>query len=100
MLVSAGADEPIYVPMAFNDRAVGLYAASAILATLLRRERTGRGCELEIPMFETMVHGTLLEHMGGLTFNPPEGPPGYKRSLNAERRPFPTKDGHICADLQ
>lgn len=97
MLVSAGADEPIYVPMAFNDRAVGLYASSAILATLLRRERTGRGCELEIPMFETMVHGTLLEHMGGLTFDPPAGPPGYKRSLNSERRPFPTKDGHICA---
>jgi crotonobetainyl-CoA:carnitine CoA-transferase CaiB-like acyl-CoA transferase len=97
MLVSAGADNPIYVPMAFNDRAVGLYASSAILASLLRRERTGRGCELEIPMFETMVHGTLLEHMGGLTYNPPKGPPGYKRSLNAERRPFPTQDGHICA---
>jgi crotonobetainyl-CoA:carnitine CoA-transferase CaiB-like acyl-CoA transferase len=97
MLVAAGAQEPIYVPMAFNDRAVGLYASSAILASLLRRERTGKGLELEIPMFETMVQGTLLEHMGGLTYDPPIGPPGYPRSLNKERRPFPTKDGHICA---
>ena len=97
MLVAAGADQPIYVPMAFNDRMVGLYATSAILASLLRRERTGRGLELEIPMFETMVQGTLLEHLGGLTFDPPNGPPGYRRSLNAERRPFPTADGHLCA---
>jgi crotonobetainyl-CoA:carnitine CoA-transferase CaiB-like acyl-CoA transferase len=97
MLVAAGAQQPIYVPMAFNDRMVGLYAASAILASLLHRERTGRGLEIEIPMFETMVQGTLLEHMGGLTFDPPNGPPGYRRSLNAERRPFPTADGHVCA---
>ncbi len=97
MLVSAGAEHPIYVPMAFNDRAVGLYATSAILAALLHRERTGRGLGIEIPMFETMVQGTLLEHMGGLTYDPPEGPAGYRRSLNSERRPFPTRDGHVCA---
>jgi predicted tellurium resistance membrane protein TerC len=36
----------IYVPMAFNDRAVGLYATSAILAAVYRRERTGRGMEI------------------------------------------------------
>jgi crotonobetainyl-CoA:carnitine CoA-transferase CaiB-like acyl-CoA transferase len=96
MLVASGAEHPIYVPMAFNDRAVGLYATSAILASLYRRERTGRGMELEIPMFETMVHGTLLEHMGGLTYEPPLGPPGYRRSLNKERRPYPTKDGYVC----
>ncbi|MGE0385155.1 MAG: CaiB/BaiF CoA transferase family protein [Gammaproteobacteria bacterium] len=97
MLTASGADHPIYVPMAFNDRAVGLYACNAILAALLGRARTGRGMEIEIPMFETMVHGTLIEHMSGQSFDPPLGPPGYPRSLNRERRPFATRDGYICA---
>jgi crotonobetainyl-CoA:carnitine CoA-transferase CaiB-like acyl-CoA transferase len=97
MLMTAGADHPIYVPMAFNDRAVGLYAANAILAALYRVARTGRGMAIEIPMFETTAFGTLLEHMSGNSFEPPLGPTGYARSLNPERRPFATRDGHVCA---
>ena len=47
-------------------------------------------------MFETMVQFVLGDHLGGLTFDPPEGPPGYARLLAKERRPFATKDGYIC----
>lgn len=97
MLVKAGAHQPLNIPMAFNDRSVGLYAASAILAALFRRERTGRGMEIEVPMFETATTGVLMEHMAGATFEPPLGPMGYPRSLNPERKPFATKDGYICA---
>lgn len=97
MLVDAGSAEPHYVPLSFNDRAVGLSAAIAILAALLHRDRTGQGQAVEVPMFETMVQATLGDHMGGLTFEPALGPPGYKRQLNPERRPYRTSDGYVCA---
>lgn len=96
MLVDAGSEQPHYVPLSFNDRAVGLNAAIAILAALYRRERSGEGQAIEVPMFETMVQAIYGDHMGGLTFVPPLGPPGYKRQLNKDRRPYPTKDGYIC----
>jgi crotonobetainyl-CoA:carnitine CoA-transferase CaiB-like acyl-CoA transferase len=96
MLVDAGSDHPHYVPLSFNDRAVGLNAAVALTAALFHRERTGRGQEIIVPMFETMVQAVYSDHMGGLTFDPALGPPGYKRQLNKDRRPYPTRDGYVC----
>lgn len=96
MIAESSMAPPHYVPLAFNDRAVGSNAVGAILAALLARARTGKGAHLEIPMFETMAHATLGEHLGGLSFNPPKGEPGYRRALNSERRPFPTRDGYVC----
>jgi crotonobetainyl-CoA:carnitine CoA-transferase CaiB-like acyl-CoA transferase len=84
------------VPLSFNDRAVGLHGAIALLSALYRRERTGRGQAIEVPMFETMVQAAYGDHMGGLTFVPAEGPPGYQRQLNKERRPCATLDGYLC----
>jgi len=89
-------DAPRYVPSAIADRIVGQAAANAILAALLHRERTGRGQAVEIPMFETMAHFTLGDHMNGLTFDPPEGAVGYPRLLSADRRPYATLDGFIA----
>lgn len=96
MLVAAGSQAPHYVPVAFNDRAVGLHGAIAILTALLYREKTGKGQDIQIPMFETMAQFTLGDHVGGLTFDPPLGPVGSRRTLNKERRPYATKDGFIC----
>ena len=47
-------------------------------------------------MLETMTAFVMAEHLGGLTFDPPLGPPGYSRMLAPDRRPHPTADGHIC----
>lgn len=96
MLVQAGSEEPHYVPMAMNDRAVGVSSAVALLAAVIHREKTGRGQQIEVPMFETMAQWVLGDHMGGKTFEPPLGPAGYKRTLTKERRPYKTKDGRIC----
>src|SRR5205823_588112 len=70
--------------------------APAVLAALLQRERTGLGQAVEVPMLETMAAFVMAEHMGGLTFDPPLGPPGYSRMLAPDRRPHQTLDGHIC----
>jgi len=37
----------------------------------------------------------MVENMFGHTFDPPTGQWGYTRSVNPNRKPFPTKDGYI-----
>jgi crotonobetainyl-CoA:carnitine CoA-transferase CaiB-like acyl-CoA transferase len=96
LLVLAGSEAPHYVPLALNDRATGLSSAVALLAAVIYRDKTGRGQQIEVPMFETMAQWVLGDHMGGKTFEPPLGPAGYKRTLNKERRPYKTSDGMIC----
>ncbi len=88
---------PRYLPYAAADKVVGLYLANAVSAALVARERTGRGRALEIPMFEVFAQFVLGEHMGGLTFDPPRGPPHYARTMSRDRRPYETRDGWICA---
>jgi crotonobetainyl-CoA:carnitine CoA-transferase CaiB-like acyl-CoA transferase len=97
MLVQAGSGHPHYVPLSFNDRAVGLHAAIALLAAVRHRDRTGEGQFVEVPMLETMAQFTLGDHVGGHTFDPPIGPPGYKRTLTPERHPYATLDGYVSA---
>lgn len=95
----AGADVPRYVPSAMADRIVGMSAANAVSAGLFHRERTGQGQNIDIPMFETMAQFVLGDHMCGHTFDPPIGPVGYARLLNEYRKPYVTKDGHLCVLL-
>jgi len=91
----AGADRPRYVPLAIADRYVAAIGVGAILGALFHQMKTGRGQRVDIPMFETMAQMVLGDHMGGRTFEPPLGPPGYKRSLSPERVPYRTQDGYI-----
>jgi crotonobetainyl-CoA:carnitine CoA-transferase CaiB-like acyl-CoA transferase len=93
----AGGTEPRYVPLTISDRIVGLYGLSTVLAALWGRERTGNGQAIEVPMFESMAHFVLADHMGGALFDPTAGSPGYQRLLSAYRKPHKTRDGYVCA---
>lgn len=97
LMARAGDGTPRYVPTAVADRVVGLTAFGAICATLVHRERTGQGQRLDVPMFETMAGFVLGDHLGGLSFEPPLDRGGYARQLSPERRPYKTRDGHVCA---
>lgn len=97
LIARSGDGTPRYVPTAMADRIVGLTAVGGILASLLARERTGRGQRLDVPMFETMVGFVLGDHLGGLTYDPPLDGGGYARQLSPERRPYRTRDGYVCA---
>ena len=88
--------EPRYMPTIMADKTCGLVAAYAVTAALLERERSGSGQFVEIPMFETMVAFNMADHAFGHAFDPPEGPIGYTRVLAPSRRPYRTRDGHIC----
>jgi crotonobetainyl-CoA:carnitine CoA-transferase CaiB-like acyl-CoA transferase len=87
---------PRYVPNALVDRIVGLTAVGAICASLVHRDRTGRGQRVDVPMFETMTSFVMGDHMGGLTYEPPLDKGGYPRHLSRDRRPYKTSDGHVC----
>ena len=87
---------PRYVPTLIADKVSGLLACQAILAALLAREKTGKGQAVSVPMAETISAFMLLEHLGGLTFDPPAGDAGYGRLLTPYRRPMATRDGYIA----
>src|SRR5713226_7993671 len=46
---------PGYMPSIIADKVTGLTAAYAVSMALFARERTGSGCEIEVPMLETMT---------------------------------------------
>jgi crotonobetainyl-CoA:carnitine CoA-transferase CaiB-like acyl-CoA transferase len=93
---AAGADRPRYVPTAITDRITGLATVNAVTSALYCRSRTGQGQAVEVPMFETVAHMVMGDHMGGRTFDPPTGPAGYDRMLAPHRVPYATRDGYIC----
>ncbi len=87
--------EPSYVASVIADKVGGLTGAYAVMAALFERERSGKGQEIEVPMFEAMTAFMFVEHSTGGVFRPPLGRPAYKRVLSPDRRPYRTADGHI-----
>lgn len=94
-LMAARDGAPAYVPMVICDHVVGEIAAGAILAAVLEKHRTGTGCSIEVPMFETMSAFVLQEHLAQHSFTPPVGEYGDQRLLNPQNRPVQTADGWI-----
>lgn len=88
--------EPRYLPTIVADKTTAITVVYAVLAALFCRERTGIGQEIEVPMFETMVSYVMAEHLWGMTFEPPLGPPGYVRLMSVHRRPYRTRDGYVA----
>jgi crotonobetainyl-CoA:carnitine CoA-transferase CaiB-like acyl-CoA transferase len=93
---TASGNAPSYVPTAISDRGAGLWAVGQITAALYHQSRTGEGQKIELPMFEMLASFVLADHLGGESFEPPMGPPGYPRMLAPNRRPHRTSDGYIC----
>ncbi len=87
--------EPAYAPSLVADKTVGLFAAYATLAALLHRERSGKGQFVSVPMMECFTFYNLVENLYGETFLPGDGRMAYTRSVNANRKPYKTKDGYI-----
>jgi formyl-CoA transferase len=65
-------DEPQFMPSLVADKLTGMAM---------------------VPMLETLSAFNSVDMMGGMSFEPPIGPPGYKRMR--ERKPARTKDGWI-----
>lgn len=86
---------PNYVPMLICDHVAGEIAAGSILAAIVEYQSTGKGCTLEVPMFETMAAFVLQEHLAQQSFDPPVGPVGDRRLLSPHNKPVQTANGWI-----
>jgi len=93
--IARATGEPRFVPMVMSDHTSGLIAAQAIGFALYRREKTGKGEAIDVPMLENMASFVASEHLGAATFDPPVGPTGDGRLLSPNYRPVPTKDGYV-----
>ena len=92
----AYSDQPSYTSGATADKVTGIMLGISIIGALFSREKSGKGMELEVPMMETMVDFTLVEHLYGFNFIPPKAPPIYPRQSSPNRRPYKTKDGFVA----
>ena len=90
---------PGYVPTLIADKLCGVYLALAVSAAIVHRQRTGRGQEVRVPMFETVAAFTLHEHLFDAVHEPapgePPATPGYPRVFGRMHRPLATRDGAI-----
>lgn len=94
--LNAGPDgAPRYFPTVVVDKLTGATLASMIGMALFHRERTGEGQEIHLPMMETILSFSLVEHLWHGTLGEPEKGLGYPRMLTPHRRPYQTKDGYI-----
>ena len=91
---SMGTDEKTeFVPSLLADNLTGMALVQAVCAALFHRERSGEGQLVEVPMLETLTAFNSVDMLGGMSFEPSLGPPGYKRLKH--RKPAQTKDGWL-----
>jgi crotonobetainyl-CoA:carnitine CoA-transferase CaiB-like acyl-CoA transferase len=95
-LTGAITGTPAYAPTIIADKTTALFVVVGIMGALMERSRTGEGRELEVPMLETMAHFLSVEHLNGLTWEHAPAPSGYRRLMNAYRRPHRTRDGYLA----
>ena len=88
-------NKPRLVPMVVADTMSAQMLAQSVLAGLFHQQATGEGCQIEVPMFETVTSLMLSQHMQGQAFVPPTGPYGYPRVLSQHRGPCRTADGFV-----
>ena len=86
-------DAPQFVPSLAADKLTGMAVVQAVCAGLFARERNGVGQLIEVPMMETLAAFNSVDMMGGMSFEPSIGEPGYKRMRS--RKPAKTKDGWL-----
>lgn len=88
--------EPRFLPTVICDKVGGLHLALAVVSGLMYQASTGRGCCIEVPMYEGMASFLLSEHLDGETFVPAIGTTGYERIVSPYRKPYATRDGYLA----
>jgi crotonobetainyl-CoA:carnitine CoA-transferase CaiB-like acyl-CoA transferase len=95
--LNADADgAPQFVRTIACDKVVGLHLALAVVSGVVQQLRTGEGCNVEVPMLESMTAFVMAEHLAGHTLQPAEGELGYDRLMSKNRKPYKTQNGYVA----
>jgi crotonobetainyl-CoA:carnitine CoA-transferase CaiB-like acyl-CoA transferase len=86
---------PVRAGIPIGDLAGGVFAALAVCAALLRRERTGQGEHVDLSLLDVQV--SLLTYVAQyhLTDGLVPGPVGSAHQSVVPYQAFPTADGHV-----
>jgi crotonobetainyl-CoA:carnitine CoA-transferase CaiB-like acyl-CoA transferase len=86
---------PVRVGVPLADLSGGIFSCKGILAALFARERTGKGCRIELSMFDAMLN--LLGYMGTMWLTNGElpEPPGSAHDYTVPWQAFAASDGYL-----
>jgi crotonobetainyl-CoA:carnitine CoA-transferase CaiB-like acyl-CoA transferase len=87
--------EPMKVGVAITDILTGMYAATAVLAALAHRERSGRGQHIDLALLDVQVAMLANQAQNYLVTGEPPSRLGNSHPSIVPYRAFPTRDGHI-----
>ena len=87
--------EPQKIGVAFADIFTGVYAANAILAALHGREKSGRGCHVDMALLDTQVAVLANQAMNYLVSGETPRRLGNAHPNIAPYQTFALTDGHI-----
>jgi itaconate CoA-transferase len=93
--VTGSPEQPAKAGCAIADISAAMYAYTNILAALIQRGKTGKGCRIDVSMFESTVEWMnygLYYTFGGA---PPPPRSGASHPAIYPYGPFPTGDGKI-----
>ena len=90
--ITGSENAPAKVGVSICDLITGLYSAFAISLALFQRKRTGRGCEIDMSMFECALSLLLAYPMYFQYKGQPPRRLGMKHSLIAPSGVYKTKD--------
>ncbi len=88
-------EEPAKAGCSISDIAAGMYAYSSILAALLQRSKSGKGCRIDVSMLESM--GEWMSHALYYSMDGQEPPrrTGAAHASIYPYGPFPAGDGGV-----
>jgi CoA:oxalate CoA-transferase len=86
---------PTMVGEAFGDLTAGLFASWAILAALHQRERTGKGCHIDLAMFDALLSMMPTATCRYVTTGKVPERVGNRHPLSAPFGAFRTRDGYV-----
>ena len=88
-------DAPAKAGCSIADIAAGMYAYTNILAALIERERTGRGCAIDVSMLESMVEWMSYPLYYAFDGAEPPARAGAAHATIYPYGPFPAGDGKV-----
>ncbi len=99
MSITGAPDEqggaPQKVGVAIADIMAGMYAATAILAALQARQRTGRGQHIDVPLYDSQVAWLANQGMNYLASGEAPRRLGNAHPNIVPYETFATRDGHL-----